>query len=212
MSKINDIFDLPEQIDSKSHETPKKERKKIVMTDEKKNALLERLAKGRETRANNLLAKKGLPPKTEEKTEGYKEPIKDKRVESLKKEDKSEEERKAFINTMMGKSKPVEKFERPKKKIITEGSDDQQKVQAEPKVLKVEAEPKVLKVEAEPKVLKVEVPIKQNLVVAEPKVLKVETPKQNLVVERPKIVAPPKQSLVVIAPVVFSTLKKPMWG
>jgi hypothetical protein len=203
MSKINDIFDLPEQIDSKSHETPKKERKKIVMTDEKKNALLERLAKGRETRANNLLAKKGLPPKTEEKTEGYKEPIKDKRVESLKKEDKSEEERKAFINTMMGKSKPVEKFERPKKKIITEGSDDQQKVQAEPKVLKVEAEPKVLKVE---------VPIKQNLVVAEPKVLKVETPKQNLVVERPKIVAPPKQSLVVIAPVVFSTLKKPMWG
>jgi len=179
MSNINDIFDLPEQ----TTETPKKERKKIIMTDEKKNALLERLAKGRETRANNLLAKKGLPPKTEE----VKEPIKDKRVESLKKEDKSEEERKAFINTMMGKSKPVEKFERPKKKIY----NDQPKVEAEPKVLKVEAEPKVLKVEAP----KVEAP-------------KVEVPKKIEGYERPKIVAPPK----VVAPVVFSTLKKPIWG
>ena len=163
------------------------------MTDEKKSAMLERLAKGRETRANNLLAKKGLSQKIEE----IKEPVKDKRIESLKKEkdvNNSEEERKSFINTMVGKSKPVEKFERPKKKIRTEGSDEQ------PKQIIIEA-PKIEapKVEAEQKVLKVEAP-------------KVQVPiKQNLVVEKPKKIegyAPPK----VVAPVVFSTLKKPMWG
>jgi hypothetical protein len=194
MSKINDIFDLPEQNGTLSQ---KKERKKIVMTDEKKSAMLERLAKGRETRANNLLAKKGIKVENiskEQIKEPVKEPVKEVKV------DKLEEERKAFINTMVGKSKPVEKFERPKKKIRTEGSDEQPKAEAEPKVLKVQAQ----KVEAEPKVLKVEAP-------------KVQPPK----VEAPKVQPPIKQSLAVppkveptkvVAPVVFSTLKKPMWG
>jgi hypothetical protein len=206
MSKINDIFDLPDQT-----ETPKKERKKTVMTDEKKNALLERLAKGRETRANNLLAKKGLPPKTEEKTEGYKEQVKDKRIESIKNDDKqpkteskaqpkaqpkvdnSEDERKAFINTMVGKSKPVEKFERPKKKVYDE----------QPKQIIIEAP----KVEAP----KVEAPKKQSLIEAPKKQSLIEAPKKPEGYERPKKTegyAPPK----VVAPVVFSTLKKPMWG
>ena len=174
MSKINDIFDLPEQT------PPTKERKKVIMTDEKKNALLERLAKGRETRANNLLAKKGIT-----KPEELKEPVKDKRIESLKIEtkiDKSEEERKAFINTMVGKSKPVEKFERPKKKIISENLETP----------KVEAHKQSLVVEA-PKVM--------APVVMAPKVV-------APAVMAPKIIAPPK----IVAPVVFSTLKKPMWA
>ncbi len=200
MSKINDIFDIPQeqQTTEASQIKVQKERKKVIMTDEKKNALLERLAKGRETRANNLLAKKGLIDKSKS------EEIKEDKVK-LKTQPKveptvnnSEDERKAFINTMVGKSKPVEKFERPKKKIITES-------------LVVEAPKVVVPAVVAPAV----VAPKQSLVVVAPKVVAsavvapkiVAPPKQSLVV-----VAPPKQSLVVVAPVVFSTLKKPMWG
>lgn len=186
MSKINDIFDLPEQNGTLSTEqngtlSQKKERKKIVMTDEKKSAMLERLAKGRETRANNLLAKKGIKVENVSK-EPVKEPVKEVKV------DKLEEERKAFINTMVGKSKPVEKFERPKKKIISES------VEA-PKQSLVEAP----KIEVPPVVPKVVVPT-----VVVPKVVApaVVVPKKT------EGYAPPK----IVAPVVFSTLKKPMWG
>jgi hypothetical protein len=156
MSNINDIFDLPEG----QQQSPKKERKKIVMSDDKKVAMLERLAKGRETRANNLLVKKGQKVENLSK-EQTKEPVKEIKV------DKSEEERKAFINTMVGKSKPVEKFERPKKKVITE-SLEAPKIEA----VKIEAP----KIEA-PKIVavpKIEVP----KVVAAPKI------------EAPKVVAP----------------------
>ena len=171
MSNINDIFDLPEG----QQQSPKKERKKIVMSDDKKMAMLERLAKGRETRANNLLVKKGQKVENLSK-EQTKEPVKEIKV------DKSEEERKAFINTMVGKSKPVEKFERPKKKVITESLE----------APKIEA----VKIETS----KIEV-------------TKIEAPK----IERPKIVAPPKKTEgyvepKVVAPVVFSTFKRPMWG
>lgn len=114
MSSIEDIFDLPmtEQKEAPQTKAPK-ERKKIVMSDEKKTAMLERLARGRETRANNLLAKKGIKVenvKTEGLKEQIKEPIKEVKV------DKSEDERKAFINMMVPK-KQTEKFERPKKKV-----------------------------------------------------------------------------------------------
>jgi hypothetical protein len=196
MSNIQDIFDLPQQTDKPVKEP--KERKKVVMTDDKKAAMLERLAKGRETRANNLLAKKGQP-----KTEVLKEPVKEKEV----KVDKSEEERKAFINTMVGKSKPVEKFERPKKKIITES---------------LEAEPKVLKVEAP----KVEAPKKTEGYEAPKKTEGYEIPKQSLI-EAPKVEAPKQIKPLVMAsvpkvivqpiiqkapePVVIRTFKRAMW-
>jgi hypothetical protein len=178
MSNINDIFDLPQQTDKPVKEP--KERKKVVMTDDKKAAMLERLAKGRETRANNLLAKKGQP-----KTEVLKEPVKEKEV----KVDKSEEERKAFINTMVGKSKPVEKFERPKKKIITE-SLEQPKVEA-PKIVapKVEAP----KIEAPKKTEGYEAP-------------KIEAPKTN-------VISIPTKPIIQKAPepVVIRTFKRAMW-
>ena len=197
MSKINDIFDIPQE--QQTTEAPQikvqKERKKVIMTDEKKNALLERLAKGRETRANNLLAKKGLIDKSkpEEIKEDKVKPKTQPKVEPTV--NNSEDERKAFINTMVGKSKPVEKFERPKKKIITES-------------LVVEAPKVVAPTVIVPKVVApaVVAPKVVAPAVVAPKI--VAPPKQSLVVVAPKIVAPPK----VVAPVIFSTLKKPMWG
>jgi len=147
MSNLNDIFDLPM---TEQKEAPKKERKKIVMSDEKKAAMLERLAKGRETRANNLLAKKG-----QQKT--IKEPVKEIKV------DKSEDERKAFINMMVPK-KQTEKFERPKKKVYNE----------EVKVEPVKVEPvKVEPVKVEP------VKVSVTKVVAPPRII-----------EPPKVVEP----------------------
>ena len=163
MQSIQDIFDLPmtEQKEAPQTKAPK-ERKKIVMSDEKKTAMLERLAKGRETRANNLLAKKGIKVeniKTEGLKEQIKEPIKEVKV------DKSEDERKAFIN-MMAPKKQTEKFERPKKKVYNE----------EVKVEPVKVEP----VKIEP--VKVEPP---KIIV--PKII---APKQSLVIEAPKVVEP----------------------
>jgi hypothetical protein len=153
MSNLNDIFDLPM---TEQKEAPKKERKKIVMSDEKKAAMLERLAKGRETRANNLLAKKG-----QQKTEGLKETIKEP-VKEIK-VDKSEDERKAFINMMVPK-KQTEKFERPKKKVYNE----------EVKVEPVKVEPvKVEPVKVEP------VKVSVTKVVAPPRII-----------EPPKVVEP----------------------
>lgn len=159
MSSIEDIFDLPmtEQKEAPQTKAPK-ERKKIVMSDEKKTAMLERLARGRETRANNLLAKKGIKVENV-KTEGLKEQIKEVKV------DKSEDERKAFIN-MMAPKKQTEKFERPKKKVYNE----------EVKVEPVKVEP----VKVEP--VKVETPK-----IIAPKII---APKQSLVIEAPKVVEP----------------------
>jgi hypothetical protein len=184
MSNLNDIFDLPM---TEQKEAPKKERKKIVMSDEKKAAMLERLAKGRETRANNLLAKKGQQ-KTEGLKETIKEPVKEikepvKEIKEPVKEikvDKSEDERKAFIN-MMAPKKQTEKFERPKKKVYNE----------EVKVESVKVEP-----------VKVE-PVKVEPVKVEP--VKVSVTK---VVAPPRIIEPPK----VVEPVIIRTFKRPMWG
>jgi hypothetical protein len=139
MSNLQDIFDLPEE--SKKAEPIKKERKKPEMSDEKKQAMLERLAKGRETRANNLLAKKGGEPKKE---------ASDIKVEEKKKYNE-EEERKGFINMITRtKNEPSKKYERPKKKVYDEP------VKVEPvKVEPVKVAPKVEQPKVEPpKVIK----------------------------------------------------------
>jgi hypothetical protein len=186
MSNIQDIFDLPQQTDKPVKEP--KERKKVVMTDDKKAAMLERLAKGRETRANNLLAKKG-----QSKPEVLKEPVKEKEV----KVDKSEEERKAFINTMVGKSKPVEKFERPKKKIITE-SLEQPKVEVPKKTEGYEAPKKTEGYEAPKKTEGYEAP-------------KIEAPK--IEAPKPNVISIPTKPIIQKAPepVVIRTFKRAMW-
>jgi hypothetical protein len=142
MSNLNDIFDLPEE--SKPAEPIKKERKKPEMSDEKKQAMLERLAKGRETRANNLLLKKGGEQKKE---------ASDIKVEEKKKVNE-EEEKKKFLNMIKrDKNEPSKKYERPKKKVYDE----------QPKVESVKVEP----VKVEP--VKVQ-PVKQNLV-EQPKII-----------------------------------------
>jgi hypothetical protein len=108
---LNDIFDLPE---GNFNDKPvKKERKKPELSEEKRSAMLERLAKGREMRAQKLAEKKGIVKEVKE----VKTKIEDHEAERL-----------AFVNMMAGKSKPSysqsefknetkEKFERPKKKV-----------------------------------------------------------------------------------------------
>jgi hypothetical protein len=132
MSNLDDIFDLPGG-GQQAEQPEKKQRKKVEMSDEKKSAMLERLAKGREKRAENLKAKK--EPKEPKETKEQKEEIvikketvsnsKDANKEVInKKQNKvqkeTEDERLSFIKMMAGKSKPVEKVERPKKKVYKE--------------------------------------------------------------------------------------------
>jgi len=131
---LNDIFDLPEE--SKKAEPIKKERKKPEMSDEKKQAMLERLAKGRETRANNLLAKKGGEPKKE---------ASDIKVEEKKKPNEEEEKMKFLNMIKRDKNEPSKKYERPKKKVYDEP------VKVDPvKVEPVKEAPKVEQPKVEP--------------------------------------------------------------
>lgn len=141
MSNLNDIFDLPEG--TAPTQQTKKERKKPEMSDEKKQAMLERLAKGRETRANNLLLKKGGEPKTEKQPSDIK-------VEE-KKKITEEEEKMSFLNMLKrDKNEPSKKYERPKKKVYEEQPKVEPKVEPKIEAPKVE-QPKIIKVEA-PKV------------------------------------------------------------
>lgn len=152
MSNLQDIFDLPEENksveQSKQAEPIKKERKKPEMTDEKKQAMLERLARGRETRANNLLAKKGGEPKKE---------ASDIKVEEKKKVNEEEEKMKFLNMIKRDKNEPSKKYERPKKKVYDEP------VKVEPvKIEPVKVEPKVEQQKAEPpKIIKSVAPVAQ---------------------------------------------------
>ena len=113
MSNLDDIFDLPGG-GQQTEQPEKKQRKKVEMSDEKKQAMLERLRIGREKRAENLKAKK--EPK---------EPKEPKEIKSKEEVIKTnEDERLSFIKMMAGKSKPIEKVERPKKKVYKEESSD----------------------------------------------------------------------------------------
>jgi hypothetical protein len=76
--------------------------------------MLERLKAGREKRNENLKAKK-----EQKQPEVKDEPKKEKEVVSKTNED----ERLSFIKMMAGKSKPIEKVERPKKKVQTNNND-----------------------------------------------------------------------------------------
>lgn len=142
MTSIGDIFDLPEPSGSTKRdalpegakqyveeekepiEKPKKERKKVEMSDEKKAAMLERLRAGREKRAENLKQKK--EPKEEVKKEEVKKEKKQVEVKTNKSEG-YEDERLSFIKMMAGKEKTGEKYERPKKKVISTPKEEPKK-------------------------------------------------------------------------------------
>lgn len=138
MSTLDDIFDLPEgskQYMNKEDEPKqvitegsKKQRKKPELSEEKKVAMLERLRAGREKRQENLKAKK--EPKEEPK-----EPKEVKKKKEVVKKTDTEAERLSFITMMAGKSKPVEKYERPKKKVqsIPKEEVKEEKKKEEPK-------------------------------------------------------------------------------
>jgi hypothetical protein len=142
MTSIGDIFDLPDGSKGTYHDEEikqpeikeKKARKKVEMSDEKKSAMLERLRLGREKRQENLKSK--VQPKQTDVI--IKEEVK-KEVNKM-----PEEERLSFIKMMAGKSKPIEKVERPKKKVY-EVSEN--KV---PEVIKKEEQPKENKVQEQP--------------------------------------------------------------
>lgn len=115
MSNLDDIFDLPEGAKQEEQIKEKKPRKKVEMSDEKKTAMLERLKAGREKRAENLKAKAQPKEEVKEVKEVKK---KDNVLESTSKKHKeTEDEKLSFIKMMAGKSKPIEKVERPKKKV-----------------------------------------------------------------------------------------------
>ena len=138
MSNLDDIFDLQEQSTKEQNDlrSEKKPRKKAEMSDEKKTAMLERLRAGREKRQENLKAKK--QPKEEvvikqPEVKKEKEVVKQPKIKDNK--DGYEDEKLSFIKMMAGKSKPIEKVERHKKKVYTEPKEEekQNKVQEEPK-------------------------------------------------------------------------------
>ena len=121
MSNLDNIFDLPEG-EKQEEVKEKKPRKKTEMSDEKKAAMLERLKAGREKRAENLKAKKAPAPVTKEEPKEVIISKKEKEVvkktdNKQNKTDSYEDEKLSFIKMMAGKSKPIEKIERPKKKV-----------------------------------------------------------------------------------------------
>jgi hypothetical protein len=134
MTSIGDIFDLPDGTEGTYHdEEPKQEkkpRKKAEMSDEKKTAMLERLKAGREKRAENLKAK--AQPKQVEEPKKEKEVIGKKEKEVVKKtnEDDNQRLKLSFIKMMAGKEKNGEKYERPKKKIVSTNSQSEYKEEA----------------------------------------------------------------------------------
>jgi hypothetical protein len=125
MNNLNDIFDLGDKAVINELKE-KKPRKKVELSEDKKNAMLERLAKGREVRAMKLKEKKGIkeepkPPVMEVKEQ---KEVKSSKIEKEVKpsiNEDHEKERIAFINNLMGKANNkalvTEKYERPKKKI-----------------------------------------------------------------------------------------------
>ncbi len=152
MSNLDDIFDLPSG-GQQTEQPIKKQRKKVEMTDEKRTAMLERLKAGREKRAENLKAKTELkePKEPKEPKEVKSKETKEEVKEVIKKT--NEDERLSFIKMMAGKSKPVEKVERPKKKVYKEESpvsiakpDEVKKIDSkdQEKVVKVVAPPPVV--------------------------------------------------------------------
>jgi len=135
MTSIGDIFDLPDGTKGTYHDEEikeKKPRKKVEMSDEKKTAMLERLKAGREKRAQNLKAK--AEPKQPEVSKKEKEEKEVKQPKVAKDNKVSEEDNQrlklSFIKMMAGKEKPVEKYERPKKKIISTNSQSEYKEEA----------------------------------------------------------------------------------
>ena len=142
MTSIGDIFDLPNGTEGTYHdeepkqpEVMKKPRKKAEMSDEKKAAMLERLKAGREKRAENLKAK-AQPKQVEEpkkEKEVKKEVTSKKEKEVLSKT--NEDERLSFIKMMAGKSKPIEKVERPKKKVYLEPKKEEKEDKVKNEVL-----------------------------------------------------------------------------
>jgi hypothetical protein len=137
MTSIGDIFDLPDGTEGTYHdekpkqpEVMKKPRKKAEMSDEKKAAMLERLKAGREKRAENLKAK--AQPKQVEEPKKEKEVIGKKEKEVVKKtnEDDNQRLKLSFIKMMAGKEKNAEKYERPKKKIVSTNSQNEYKEEA----------------------------------------------------------------------------------
>ena len=138
MSNLDDIFDLPEGQTAEVNKPEKKQRKKVEMSDEKKTAMLERLKAGREKRQENLKAK--TQPKEEVKQPEVivtkKEVVKQPKVVNKTNDGQGyEDEKLSFIKMMAGKSKPIEKVERPKKKVYTEPKEPEQ-----PKVIIMDKE------------------------------------------------------------------------
>lgn len=134
MTSIGDIFDLPESSEVTNDKPVKKERKKPELSEEKRAAMLERLAKGREMRAQKLAEKKGI-------NKGINKEVK-KEVKTTIED--HEAERLAFVNMMAGKSKPlqkdikVDKFERPKKKVYEPKLSNEVKIETQQKEEKKE--------------------------------------------------------------------------
>jgi hypothetical protein len=143
MTSIGDIFDLPDGTEGTYHdEEPKQEkkpRKKAEMSDEKKAAMLERLKAGREKRAENLKAK--AQPKQPEEPKKEKEVVSKKEKEVVKKtnEDDNQRLKLSFIKMMAGKEKNGEKYERPKKKIVSTNSQSEYKEENSQREYKEEA-------------------------------------------------------------------------
>jgi hypothetical protein len=144
MTSIGDIFDLPDGNEGTYHDEEKPEkkpRKKVEMSDEKKTAMLERLKAGREKRAENLKSKSQPKEEIVVKKEEVKQPEviiskKKDNVESTNKKHKeTEDERLSFIKMMSGKSKPIEKVERPKKKVYSEPKKEEKEDKVKNEVL-----------------------------------------------------------------------------
>jgi hypothetical protein len=142
MTSIGDIFDLPDATEGTYHdkepEVMKKQRKKPELSDEKKIAMLERLKAGREKRNENLKAKKEQKQpevKDEPKKVVVNNQLVTKEPEKEVVSKTNEDERLSFIKMMAGKSKPIEKVERPKKKVYLEPKKEEKEDKVKNEVL-----------------------------------------------------------------------------
>lgn len=158
MTSIGDIFDLPEGQTLEEPKKEKKPRKKVEMSDEKKSAMLERLAKGREVRAQKIAEKKGDKVEKVDKVEKIEKVVNKKEIKEV-----SEDERLSFIKMMAGKSKPIENNamqKRPKKKVysLSNTSDNNKPIQEEKKE-EPKTEPKKTETHTAPNVVAPTIPI-----------------------------------------------------